>query len=71
MALTWPAVPELGLPPEQARAGVQACFNVDANHEPIAGHTVYAHVHPYDEERPHHLARQIGHDIVGPSEHGW
>ncbi|WP_327411900.1 hypothetical protein [Streptomyces sp. NBC_01233] len=71
MALSWPAVPELDLGPEHARTGVQACFNSDANHEPAAGYTVYAHVHPFAGERAQHLARQIGHDVVGPGEHGW
>ncbi|WP_405942928.1 hypothetical protein [Streptomyces sp. NBC_00207] len=71
MALSWPAVPELDLGPEHARTGVQACFNIDANHEPTAGYTVYAHVHPLAGERAQHLARQIGHDVVGPGEHGW
>ncbi|MEU9032141.1 hypothetical protein AB0D46_32505 [Streptomyces sp. NPDC048383] len=71
MALSWPAVPELGLEPEHARTGVQACFNINANHEPATAHTVYAHVHPQAGERAQHLARQIGHHITGPSEHGW
>ncbi|MFD3729708.1 hypothetical protein [Streptomyces sp. NPDC058671] len=51
MALSWPAVPELDLGPEHARAGVQACFGIDASHEPASGHTVYVHVHPYEGER--------------------
>ncbi|WLQ38576.1 hypothetical protein P8A18_34195, partial (plasmid) [Streptomyces castrisilvae] len=71
MALTWPAVPELGLGPEHARTGVQACFNIDANHEPVAGHTVYVHVHPGDEDRARHLARTVGQDLIGPPEYGW
>lgn len=71
MALSWPAVPELGLGPDGSRTGVQACFSIDADHEPAVGHTVYVHVHPYAGERARHLARQIGHDIVGPSEDGW
>ncbi|MFD7324313.1 hypothetical protein ACFV9D_25010 [Streptomyces sp. NPDC059875] len=71
MALSWPAIPELGLGPEHARTGVQACFGIDANHEPATGHTVYAHVRPHEEERAQHLARRIGHDVIGPSEHGW
>ncbi|MDV9193755.1 hypothetical protein R6L23_37040 [Streptomyces sp. SR27] len=71
MALSWPAVPELGLGPEHARTGVQACFGTDANHEPAPGHTVYVHVRPWEDERAQHLAQQIGHDVVGPGEHGW
>ncbi|MEU5451918.1 hypothetical protein [Streptomyces californicus] len=71
MALTWPAVPELGLGPEHARTGVQACFNIDANNEPVAGHTVYVHVHSSDEDRARHLARTVGQDLIGPPEHGW
>ncbi|MFD9604744.1 hypothetical protein [Streptomyces sp. NPDC059970] len=71
MALRWPAIPELGLGPEYARTGVQACFNIDANHEPVAGHTVYVHVYPGDGDRARHLARMIGKDVIGPPEHGW
>ncbi|MDX3574245.1 hypothetical protein [Streptomyces sp. ID05-47C] len=71
MGLSWPAVPELNLGPEYARTGVQACFNTDANLEPVTGHTVYVHVYPGDEERARHLARMIGKDVVGPPEHGW
>lgn len=71
MALSWPAVPELDLGPEHARTGVQACFGADAGHEPAPGHTVYVHVRPHEEDRAQHLARQIGHDVVGPSEYGW
>ncbi|MEU7297081.1 hypothetical protein AB0A76_28415 [Streptomyces exfoliatus] len=71
MALSWPAVPELGLGPEHARTGVQACFGADANHEPIPGHTVYVHVRPGEDERAQHLAQQIGHGVIGPGEHGW
>ncbi|MFD3776361.1 hypothetical protein [Streptomyces sp. NPDC058612] len=71
MALSWPAVPELDLGPEHARTGVQACFGIDANHRPAPGHTVYVHVHPSAGERAQHLARQIGHRVVGPSEPGW
>ncbi|WP_351234285.1 hypothetical protein [Streptomyces sp. NPDC002133] len=70
-ALSWPAVPELSLGPEHARTGVQACFNIDANHEPVSGHTVYVHVRPDEGERAQHLARLIGHDVIGPSERGW
>ncbi|PWJ02065.1 hypothetical protein DKG34_40655 [Streptomyces sp. NWU49] len=71
MGLTWPAIPELDLGPEYARTGVQACFNIDANHEPVTGHTVYVHVYPGDEDRARHLARLVGKDIIGPPEHGW
>ncbi|MFD3940167.1 hypothetical protein ACFWSF_35660 [Streptomyces sp. NPDC058611] len=71
MALSWPAVPELELGPEHARTGVQACFGIDANHRPAPGHGVYVHVHPSAGERAQHLARQIGHRVVGPSEPGW
>ncbi|MFJ9856280.1 hypothetical protein ACIRVN_02110 [Streptomyces albogriseolus] len=71
MGITWPAVPELDLEPEYARTGVQACFNIDANHEPVAGHTVYVHVYPGEEDRARHLARMIGKDVIGPPEHGW
>lgn len=71
MALSWPAVPELGLGPEHARTGVQACFGTDANHEPAPGHTVYVHVRPGEDERAQRLAQQIGHDVIGPGEHGW
>ncbi|MFE5940293.1 hypothetical protein ACFQ69_33580 [Streptomyces sp. NPDC056470] len=71
MELSWPAVPELDLGPEHARAGVQVCFGIDANHEPASGHTVYVHVHPYEDERAQHLARQIGHGVTGRGEQGW
>ena len=71
MGLTWPAIPELDLGPEYARTGVQACFNIDANHEPVTGHTVYVHVYPGDEDRARHLARLVGEDVIGPPEHGW
>ncbi|MCX5409915.1 hypothetical protein OHA37_39510 [Streptomyces sp. NBC_00335] len=71
MALSWPAVPELDLGPEHARTGVQACFNSDADGNPATNHTVYVHVRPFTEERAQHLAKQIGHEIVGPSEQGW
>ncbi|MEU1352117.1 hypothetical protein [Streptomyces sp. NPDC005795] len=71
MALTWPAIPELSLGPEYARTGVQACFDIDANHEPMAEHTVYLHVRPGDEDRARHLARTVGRGLIGPPEHGW
>ncbi|MER5712212.1 hypothetical protein [Streptomyces sp. NPDC002122] len=71
MALSWPAVPELDLGPEYSRTGVQASFGINANHEPASGHTVYVHVRPWEDERAQHLARRIGHDVIGPSEHGW
>lgn len=71
MALSWPAVPELGLGPERKYTGVQASFSIDANHVPVVGNTVYVHVCPGERARARHLARQVGHDIVGPSEHGW
>ncbi|MFV5998143.1 hypothetical protein ACNPQM_38685 [Streptomyces sp. NPDC056231] len=71
MGVAWPAVPELGLGPEGARTGVQACFNSTAEYEPAVGHTVYVHVRPGEDERAHHLSQRLGWAVIGPSEEGW
>ncbi|MEV3987656.1 hypothetical protein AB0J57_01980 [Streptomyces sp. NPDC049837] len=72
--LTWPAVPEMGLPPELKYADVQVVFNHRSIHlegPPAADHTVFVHVRYSTRARAQWLAAQAGLRVIGDSQHGW
>jgi hypothetical protein len=69
----WPALPDLGLPPQCRHALAEVTVNSRGIDElRPADHSVNVHVGGWDEEKPRAdwLARQVGHSIDS-AEWGW